>query len=77
MSTNEKIELTLQEFKVKFQRELQQAILSYSSHKQQKDMIKPLYFHRDIDCYKTDFYQSLIYNFNNYQTSLWFIEKII
>lgn len=72
--SGEVVKLPLTQFKIKFQKELQQALLLYSSHERQKDMIKPLGFWKDIDCYKSDFYLNLRWNFNNYSMSEWYIE---
>lgn len=72
--SGEVVKLPLHQFKIKFQKELQQALLLYSSHEQQKDMIKPFGFWKDIGCYKSDFYLNLRWNFNNYSMSEWYIE---
>ena len=75
--TGEVVKLPLLQFKIKFQRELQQAFLTYSAHQSQKDMLKPLAFLKNTDCHKSDFYFDLRWNFNNYAMSEWYIERII
>ena len=74
--TGEVVDLPLHQFKIKFQKELQQALISYSANERQKDLIKPLGFWKDIGCYKSDFYFDLRWNFNNYANSEWYIEHI-
>ena len=39
--TGETLKIPLQEFKIRFQKELQQALLKYSSLEKQKEMLKP------------------------------------
>ena len=74
--TGEVVKLPLHQFKIRFQRELQQALLNYSSHQRKKDMLKPFPFLKDTTCYKSDFYFDLRWNFNNYARSEWYIEHI-
>ena len=74
--TGEVVDLPLHQFKITFQKELQQALISYSANERQKDLIKPLSFWKDIGCYKSDFYFDLRWNFNNYANSEWYIERI-
>lgn len=75
--TGEVVKLPLHQFKIRFQRELQQALLSYSSQQQQKDMLKPLALWKNHNDYKLDFYFDLRWNFNNYAMSEWYIECVV
>ena len=74
--TGETIKIAFNQFKIRFQKELQQAILTYSSHKRQKDMIKPWLLWKNNNNYKSDFYFDLRWSFNNYAISEWYIERI-
>lgn len=74
--TNERLELTLEEFQSKFHFELQQAFNNYKNQEEQKDMLLPSFMHKNRD-YKSDFYFDLRWNFNNHQASLWYIDRII
>ena len=73
---DEKQELTLEEFKIKFRNELQSAINIYTHHQQQKDMIKPPFMNLNTD-YKADFYRDLKWNFNNNSLGIYYIDRII
>lgn len=75
--TGEIIKISLQEFKIRFQKELQQALLTYSSHEKQKEMLKPRLLWKPVKDYKSDFYFNLRWNFNNYAISEWYIERIV
>lgn len=75
--TGETIKISLQQFKIRFQKELQQALLTYSSHKRQKDMLKQWFLWKPAKDYKSDFYFDLRWNFNNYAISEWYIERIV
>ncbi len=72
---NEKQELSLEEFKTKFKRELTSAIQTYSHSQMQKDMLKPPFMTMNTD-YALDFYRNLCWNFNNNVQSEWYIDKI-
>lgn len=74
--TNESLELNLEEFKIKFSLELAQAFNNYKNQKEQKDMLLPPFMQNNKD-YKSDFYFDIRWNFNNHQTSLWYIDRII
>ena len=73
---NEKYELTLEEFKVKFRNELATAIQVYTHQQEQKDMLKPPFMQLNTD-YTHDFYQDLRWNFNNHAPTNYYIEKQI
>lgn len=75
MNNNDKQELSLEEFKIKFRNELNSAIQVYTHHEQQKDMIKPPFMVMNKD-YKAEFYQDLRWNFNNHVQSVYYIDKI-
>ena len=75
--TGETIKITDQQFKIRFQKELQQAVLIYSSHEQQKEIIKSWLCWKPSKDYKSDFYFDLRWNFNNYAISEWYIERIV
>lgn len=71
----DKQELTISEFKIKFSKELNSALQIYTNNQKQKDMIKPLFMHINID-YKSEFYNDLRWNFNTHSTSEWYIDRI-
>lgn len=71
----DKQELTLEEFKVKFRNELQSAINIYTHHQKQKDMIKPPFMRINTD-YKADFYRDLRWNFNTNTNGIFYIDRI-
>ncbi len=68
-------EMSLEEFKIKFKRELHSAIQIFTRDKERKDMLKPpaLSLNRN---YESDFYQDLRWNFNNNARSIYYIDKI-
>ena len=75
-SGNETLELSFEEFKTRFQQELQQAIATYTTHeKQRKAMLLPP-FTPDNNDYTSDFYFDLRWNFNNYAQTAWYIANI-
>ena len=65
----DKQELTISEFKIKFSKELSSAL------RKQKDMIKPLFMNINTD-YKSEFYSDLRWNFNTNSNSKWYIDRI-
>jgi len=75
--TGKTLKIPLQKFKIRFQKELQQALLKYSSHERQKDLIKPWLRWKPAKDYKSDFYFDLRWNFNSYAISEWYIERIV
>ena len=72
---DEKQELSLDKFKMKFKNELACAIQIYSNQKMQKDMLMPLFMTINTD-YHADFYNDLRWNFNNFVQSEWYIDRI-
>ena len=74
--TNESRQLSLEEFKNEFRMELIQAYNNYKNQEEQKDMLLPPFMHKNRN-YQSDFYFDLRWNFNNHQTSLWYIERIV
>ena len=74
--TNESRQLSLEEFKNEFRMELTQAYNNYKNQEEQKDMLLPPFMHKNRN-YQSDFYFDLRWNFNNHQTSLWYIERIV
>lgn len=68
--THETLELSLQEFKIRFRKELQVAIESYIK----SEKAKPYY--RLHEPSEDDFYFDLRWNFNNFSNSVWFIERM-
>ncbi|MBR2526841.1 hypothetical protein IKE67_10310 [bacterium] len=73
-NNEERLELTLEEFKVKFRNELRSAINTYKVHQESKNFLPP--FIKPTHDYEQDFYFDLRWNFNNNQTSLWYIDRI-
>lgn len=71
----DKQELTISEFKIKFSNELSSALQIYTNNQKQKDMIKPLFMHINTD-YKSEFYSDLRWNFNTNSNSEWYIDRI-
>lgn len=74
--TLERLELTLEEFQSKFRTELQQAFNNFKNQEERKDMLLPPFMHKNRN-YKSVFYFDLRWNFNNHQTSLWYIDRIL
>ncbi len=70
---NERLELTLDEFKAKFKNELKLAIESYKSDKERKNFLPP--FVKPTPNYERDFYFSLRWNFNNYARTQYYIAQ--
>ena len=71
----DKQELTISEFKIKFSKELSSALQIYRNNRKQKDMIKPLFMNINTD-YKSEFYSDLRWNFNTNSNSKWYIDRI-
>ena len=71
----DKQELTISEFKIKFSNELSSALQIYTNNQKQKDMIKPLFMNINTD-YKSEFYSDLRWNFNTNSNSKWYIDRI-
>lgn len=70
---NERLELTLEEFKAKFYAELKTAINSYKAHEESKNFL-PL-FVKPTPNYEQDFYHDLRWNFNNYAPTQYYIAQ--
>lgn len=70
---NLQMELTLEEFKVKFSKELRQAIDDYKADEERKNYLPP--FVKPTPDYEQDFYMSLIFNFNNYAQTQYYIAQ--
>ena len=72
-NNEERLELTLEEFKAKFQMELKQAINTYKAHQESKNFLPP--FLKPTPNYKQDFYFDLRWNFNNYAQTQYYIAQ--
>ena len=72
-NNKERLELTLEEFKVKFQIELRQAINTYKAHEESKNFLPP--FIKPTPNYEQDFYFDLRWNFNNYAQTQYYIAQ--
>ena len=70
-NNEERLELTLEEFKAKFQMELKQAINTYKAHQESKNFLPP--FLKPTPNYEQDFYFDLRWNFNNYAQTQYYI----
>ena len=70
---NETLELTLEEFKVKFRNELRQAINSYTAHQESKNFLPPHI--KPTPDYEQDFYHDLRWNFNNNAQTQYYIAQ--
>ncbi len=69
--TNEKIDISLVEFKKQFIKQIQVAIDSYIKIQDAK------FTHlTKNNCYENDFYFNLQWNFNNLSNSAWYIERM-
>ncbi len=72
-NNEERLELTLEEFKAKFQMELKQAINTYKAHQENKNFLPP--FLKPTPNYEQDFYLDLRWNFNNYAQTQYYIAQ--
>ena len=72
-NNEERLELTLEEFKAKFQMELKQAINTYKAHQESKNFLPP--FLKPTPNYEQDFYFDLRWNFNNYAQTQYYIAQ--
>lgn len=72
-NNEERLELTLEEFKAKFQMELKQAINAYKAHQENKNFLPP--FIKPTPNYEQDFYFDLRWNFNNYAQTQYYIAQ--
>ena len=72
-NNEERLELTLEEFKVKFSKELRQAIDDYKVDEERKNYLPP--FVKPTPDYEQDFYMSLIFNFNHYAQTQYYIAQ--
>ena len=72
-NNEEQLELTLEEFKAKFQMELKQAINTYKAHQESKNFLPP--FLKPTPNYEQDFYSDLRWNFNNYTQTQYYIAQ--
>ena len=72
-NNEERLELTLEEFKAKFQMELKQAINTYKAHQESKNFLPP--FLKPTPNYDQDFYFDLRWNFNNYAQTQYYIAQ--
>jgi hypothetical protein len=72
-NNEERLELTLEEFKAKFQMELRQAINTYKAHEESKNFLPPHI--KPTPDYEQDFYFDLRWNFNNYAQTPYYIAQ--
>ena len=72
-NNEEQFELTLEEFKAKFQMELKQAINTYKAHQESKNFLPP--FLKPTPNYEQDFYFDLRWNFNNYAQTQYYVAQ--
>ena len=68
--TQEKLELTLAEFKIRFAKEIKRAFESYK----QTELAKPYFKIKKVN--ENDFYFDLQWNFNHFGNSNWFVEHM-
>ena len=68
--TQETLVLSEKEFRARFSKELQDALDSYKKSELSKPYFK---FKKDIE---SDFYFNLLFNFNNFSNSVWYIDRI-
>lgn len=72
-NNEERLELTLEEFKAKFNIELRQAINTYKAHEESKNFLPPHI--KPTPDYEQDFYFDLRWNFNNYAQTPYYIAQ--
>lgn len=70
--TGEKLEITYQEFRKKFTKEIQVAYESF----RQTELNKSYYKLNDDNSIESNFYFDLQWNFNDFSNSTWFIERM-
>lgn len=70
--TGEKLEITYQEFRKKFTKEIQ---IAYESFRQ-TELNKSYYKLNDDNSIESNFYFDLQWNFNNFSNAAWFIERM-
>ena len=68
-------ELTLSEFKKKYNNQLISTINSYKNHMESKNALKPFFMNSSKD-YTSDFYFNLQWNFNSYSNFNFYIAQI-
>ena len=71
--TRETLDITLEEFKKKFAKEIEDSMDSYERTVLAKPTFPPFKTQEDIE---SGYYFSLRYNFNNHGISNWYIEKM-
>ena len=71
--TRETLDITLEEFKKKFAKEIKDSLESYKRTVLAKPTFPPFKVNNDIE---GDYFFSLRYNFNNHGISNWYIERI-
>ena len=72
-NNQERLELTLEEFKIKFRNELRSAINTYKTHQESKNFLPPHL--KPTPDYEQDFYFDLRWNFNNYAQTQYYIAQ--
>lgn len=70
--TGETKELTYREFRTKFDKDVRISLDSF----RQTELAKKFYGFTDDNIIESDYYFNLQWNFNNFGTSAWYIEKI-
>ena len=68
--TQEKLEITLSEFKIKFAKELRNTFYSFKKSENSKQYFKLK------DYTEEDFNFNLQWNFNHFGNSVWYIERL-
>lgn len=72
--TNERLVLSLEEFKEKFKADLDRAYQGFIRHETEKNAFLPEFMQKHLT--EADFLLSLQWNFNNYSRSEWYISAI-
>lgn len=70
--TREKREISYENFRKEFKRDIERAYQSY----RQTCLNKPTYKYNDDQSIEFNFYFELHWNFNNHGNSAWYIERI-
>ena len=73
LNREERLEMTLEEFKIKFRNELSSAINSYKVHIESKNYLSQFIF--PAHNYEQDFFHDLRWNFNNYAQTPYYIAQ--
>lgn len=72
--TGEQKVLSFEDFRIGFKTEFYRAYQNYIRHETEKNVFLPEFMRKSVT--ENDFLLSLIWNFNHYSSSEWYIAKI-